>query len=117
MSTRNCFVITQRRTAEAEERSAEICEHKGVGHPDSLCDGVAEAVSRARVALRRIVKVSEQTRTNGLPRSTGKGGSISIDYAGVMTAAARSQSPLAWHRLATDNVRQQPPFRRGVFGG
>ena len=26
---------------------AEICEHKGVGHPDSLCDGVAEAVSRA----------------------------------------------------------------------
>ncbi len=25
----------------------EICEHKGIGHPDSLCDGVAEAVSRA----------------------------------------------------------------------
>lgn len=26
---------------------AEICEHKGIGHPDSICDGVAEAVSRA----------------------------------------------------------------------
>lgn len=25
----------------------ELCEHKGIGHPDSLCDGVAEAVSRA----------------------------------------------------------------------
>jgi S-adenosylmethionine synthetase len=27
--------------------SVEFCEHKGIGHPDSLCDGVAEAVSRA----------------------------------------------------------------------
>jgi len=25
----------------------ELCEHKGIGHPDSICDGVAEAVSRA----------------------------------------------------------------------
>lgn len=25
----------------------EICEHKGAGHPDSLCDGVADAVSQA----------------------------------------------------------------------
>ena len=29
------------------ERPVEMCEHKGIGHPDSLCDGVAEAVSRA----------------------------------------------------------------------
>ena len=28
-------------------RPAEFVERKGVGHPDSLCDGVAEAVSRA----------------------------------------------------------------------
>ncbi|MDH4581593.1 methionine adenosyltransferase [Pseudomonas sp. BN415] len=26
-------------------REFEMCEHKGIGHPDSLCDGVAEAVS------------------------------------------------------------------------
>lgn len=26
---------------------SELCEHKGDGHPDSLCDGVAEAVSQA----------------------------------------------------------------------
>ena len=28
-------------------REVEVCEHKGIGHPDSLCDGVAEAVSLA----------------------------------------------------------------------
>jgi S-adenosylmethionine synthetase len=27
--------------------SNEICEHKGTGHPDSICDGAAEAVSHA----------------------------------------------------------------------
>lgn len=27
--------------------STEMCEHKGVGHPDSLCDGAVEAASRA----------------------------------------------------------------------
>lgn len=27
--------------------TAEICEHKGIGHPDSICDGVAEAASQA----------------------------------------------------------------------
>lgn len=30
--------------------SSEICEHQGLGHPDSLCDGVAEAVSQALCA-------------------------------------------------------------------
>lgn len=29
------------------ELRSEICEHKGTGHPDSICDGVAEAVSQA----------------------------------------------------------------------
>jgi len=28
----------------------EVCEHKGIGHPDSICDGVAEAVSLALCA-------------------------------------------------------------------
>ncbi|MBC7328673.1 methionine adenosyltransferase, partial [bacterium] len=30
-----------------EEQAREIVERKGVGHPDSLCDGIAEAISRA----------------------------------------------------------------------
>ncbi|MFB6159152.1 MAG: methionine adenosyltransferase [Candidatus Nanohalobium sp.] len=29
-----------------KERGTELVERKGVGHPDSICDGVAEAVSR-----------------------------------------------------------------------
>ena len=30
-----------------EERRAEFVERKGIGHPDTICDGIAEAVSRA----------------------------------------------------------------------
>ena len=30
-----------------EEYDVEVVERKGIGHPDSLCDGIAEAVSRA----------------------------------------------------------------------
>ncbi|MFU8653525.1 methionine adenosyltransferase [Methanotorris formicicus] len=30
-----------------EERPVEIVERKGLGHPDSICDGIAESVSRA----------------------------------------------------------------------
>ena len=30
-----------------EDQEVEIVERKGLGHPDSICDGVAEAVSRA----------------------------------------------------------------------
>ena len=30
-----------------EDQEIEIVERKGIGHPDSICDGVAEAVSRA----------------------------------------------------------------------
>lgn len=41
------FVITRRVAASASDSAVEFCEHKGVGHPDSLCDGVAEAVSSA----------------------------------------------------------------------
>ncbi|MBU7008943.1 methionine adenosyltransferase, partial [Phosphitispora fastidiosa] len=31
----------------SDEPPFEMCEHKGIGHPDSICDGAAEAVSRA----------------------------------------------------------------------
>ena len=40
------YVITHS-VVDRGERPVEMCEHKGIGHPDSLCDGVAEAVSRA----------------------------------------------------------------------
>jgi S-adenosylmethionine synthetase len=42
-----------------EEQDVEIVERKGIGHPDSICDGVAEAVSRAlaQAYLDRVGKV------------------------------------------------------------
>ncbi|MFB6147348.1 MAG: methionine adenosyltransferase, partial [Candidatus Nanohaloarchaea archaeon] len=30
-----------------ENCETELVERKGIGHPDSICDGVAESVSRA----------------------------------------------------------------------
>jgi S-adenosylmethionine synthetase len=41
--------VTLSKFAHAELLS-EICEHKGIGHPDTICDGVSEAVSRALCA-------------------------------------------------------------------
>jgi S-adenosylmethionine synthetase len=42
-----------------EDQDVEIVERKGIGHPDSLCDGVAEAVSRSlsQMYLDRVGKV------------------------------------------------------------
>ncbi|MFC7133974.1 MULTISPECIES: methionine adenosyltransferase [Salinibaculum] len=46
MTERNIHV--QRAAGEAvEDQEVEIVERKGIGHPDSICDGVAETVSRA----------------------------------------------------------------------
>jgi S-adenosylmethionine synthetase len=44
--TRN-IVVESLPQALVEEREVEIVERKGVGHPDSVSDGIAEAVSRA----------------------------------------------------------------------
>ena len=42
-----------------EDQDVEIVERKGIGHPDSICDGIAEAVSRAlsQLYLDRVGKV------------------------------------------------------------
>ena len=46
MTTRNIRVEPIDRRA-VEDQQVEIVERKGIGHPDSICDGVAESVSRA----------------------------------------------------------------------
>jgi len=58
MTERNIRVEPIDRRA-VEDQEVEIVERKGVGHPDSICDGVAEAVSRrlARGYLERVGKV------------------------------------------------------------
>jgi S-adenosylmethionine synthetase len=58
MSERNIRVEEIDRRA-VEDQEVEIVERKGIGHPDSLCDGIAESVSRAlsRTYLDRVGKV------------------------------------------------------------
>ncbi|MFB6163910.1 MAG: methionine adenosyltransferase [Haloarculaceae archaeon] len=46
MSDRNIRVEPTDRLA-VEDQEVEIVERKGIGHPDSICDGVAESVARA----------------------------------------------------------------------
>ncbi|WP_248897180.1 methionine adenosyltransferase [Haloplanus halobius] len=46
MTERNIRIESVDRRA-VEDQEVEIVERKGVGHPDSLCDGIAESVSRA----------------------------------------------------------------------
>ena len=45
---RNVFIQVRRR-ADCALRPIEMCEHKGVGHPDTLTDGACEAAARALV--------------------------------------------------------------------
>ena len=46
MSMRN-INVEMLRTTPVEGQKIEIVERKGLGHPDSLCDGIAEAISAA----------------------------------------------------------------------
>ena len=58
MTERNVRVETLDRPP-IEEQAVEIVERKGIGHPDSICDGVAESVSRAlsRAYLDRVGEI------------------------------------------------------------
>lgn len=49
MTDRNITVEAADQPA-IEATSVEIVERKGIGHPDSICDGIAESVSRALAA-------------------------------------------------------------------
>jgi len=50
MADRNIRISAADRLA-VEDQEVEIVERKGMGHPDSICDGVAESVSRALADL------------------------------------------------------------------
>lgn len=41
------IVVKQMLCPSIEESEVEMCEHKGIGHPDTIADGVCEAASRA----------------------------------------------------------------------
>ena len=58
MTERNIHVAPESGLA-IEDQNVEIVERKGIGHPDSICDGIAESVSRAlaQTYLDRVGKV------------------------------------------------------------
>jgi S-adenosylmethionine synthetase len=58
MTERNVRVEALERSP-IEDEAVEIVERKGIGHPDSICDGVAESVSRAlsRAYLDRVGEI------------------------------------------------------------
>jgi S-adenosylmethionine synthetase len=58
MSERNIRIEAADRLG-VEDQEVEIVERKGIGHPDSICDGIAESVSRAlsQLYLDRVGKV------------------------------------------------------------
>ncbi|AEH37802.1 methionine adenosyltransferase [Halopiger xanaduensis] len=62
MSERNIRVEPIDRHA-VEDQEVEIVERKGIGHPDTICDGVAEAVSEA-LAQEYIDRVGEVLHFN-----------------------------------------------------
>ncbi|HIQ32451.1 MAG TPA: methionine adenosyltransferase [Methanothermococcus okinawensis] len=47
------IVVKKLNTTPVEERDIEIVERKGLGHPDSICDGIAESVSTALCKMYR----------------------------------------------------------------
>ena len=58
MTDRNINVEAADRAA-VEDQGVEIVERKGIGHPDSICDGIAEAVSQglSQLYLDRVGRV------------------------------------------------------------
>jgi S-adenosylmethionine synthetase len=64
---RNIFVSELTRCS-IEEEPIEICEHKGIGHPDTLTDGACEAVSRdlSLAYLERYGKILHHNVDKGL---------------------------------------------------
>ncbi|KWF26714.1 S-adenosylmethionine synthetase [Burkholderia diffusa] len=47
MSSTANIVVTVEPTAALRDARTEMCEHKGIGHPDTLCDSAVEAAARA----------------------------------------------------------------------
>ena len=128
------FLITESPAVRSSAK-LEICEHKGVGHPDSICDGVAEAVCRAlsREYLREFgavqhFNVDKALLVAGESKPRFGGGEIkapvrlilagrvsplpNIDVAGIVTEAAREYLSSAL-RCAADLFHIEPLVRCG----
>lgn len=47
MTTDPAIMVKPLANAPIEAQAFEMCEHKGIGHPDTIMDGVCEAENRA----------------------------------------------------------------------
>ncbi len=79
------IVVSRLEQRPMEQREVELVERKGIGHPDSLADGIAEAVSRS-LCLAYIEEVGEilhhnvdQNEVSGGQSETWFGGGKVID--------------------------------------
>ncbi len=76
---RNIFVEQVVRTP-VEEQRVELVERKGIGHPDSLADGIADAISRA--LCREYIEEFGQVMHHNTDQVELVGGQARVDFGG-----------------------------------
>jgi S-adenosylmethionine synthetase len=108
MSERNIRVMpTDGRAVENQE--VEIVERKGIGHPDSICDGIAESVSQAlaQAYLDRVGKVlhynTDETQLAAGTAAPAFGGGEVLEPIHVLIVG-RATKHYDGHRIPTETI-------------
>lgn len=108
---RNIFVEHLAHTP-IERQETEIVERKGIGHPDSVADGVAEAVSRAlcQMYIERYGRIlhhnTDEVQVVGGQSDPRFGGGVVLDPAYVLLVG-RAVTQVDGHRLPYRHVAVQ----------
>jgi S-adenosylmethionine synthetase len=95
--TRNVFVEELVHTP-IEDQTTEIVERKGIGHPDSIADGLAEAVSRAlsKMYIERYGRIlhhnTDQVEVVGGQSAPKFGGGVFLDPAYILLCGRATTS-------------------------
>jgi S-adenosylmethionine synthetase len=92
------IIVTPFSCTPVEQRQVEMCEHKGIGHPDTLADGVCEAASRALslAYLKAYGKILHHNLDKGLlaaGRSSPRFGGGSIEEKARLIICGRATRP------------------------
>ncbi|PWB55874.1 MAG: S-adenosylmethionine synthetase [Nitrosomonadales bacterium] len=92
------IIITPFSCIPVEQRGVEMCEHKGLGHPDTLADGVCEAASRALslAYLKTYGRILHHNLDKGLlaaGRSTPRFGGGTIEEKARLIICGRATRP------------------------
>ena len=92
------IVVTPASCIPIEQQAVEMCEHKGIGHPDTVTDGVCEAASRALslAYLKAYGRILHHNLDKGLlaaGRSTPRFGGGSIEEKARLIICGRATRP------------------------